>query len=336
MNTRVAQLGTGGNPIAANPRTSGEKDRALRGELPPGTGALFAGNSVNQSLVERSAGAAAGPGTNPNAKISEAITGRSSLPSYNFPLDLPRYHFGIIEAEWAVGSKVLSPIKQYRLPLPMPLVDNFAVSYDPNHQYFSSVNLVNALPVTASLFGATGIQLNTFKGVTLGQPEFRRIQFQWKLAPRSYAESEDLNQIFTGLRIGMTPPTIQGKWAFIFPRIYILYFFPNSKYLYKFKPVVLESLSVDYAGGNPVPAFYQAAPGSVQTSGATGPELPDSVLGSNLAENTPPESLMVTTTWLELEYWTQKDYKVDSNFQPTSNEFDVWNFYQLDGFGGGL
>lgn len=268
--------------------------------------------AIKLTDIERSPSAGAGPGSNPDSKINNAVISKASVKSYNFPLDLPRYHFGIIETQASNPSAsgiTLDPIKQYRLPLPMPLVDNFSVMYDSNFSYNSLENLITSTlgPITTAVQAAAGIRFNSYKGVTLSQPEFRRIQFQWKLSPRNAAEAEDIQQIIYGLRIGMTPATSTGKLTFIFPRIYLLYFYPNTKYLYKFKPVVLENISVDYAGGNPVPAFYQTAN----------------------YEDTPPESVLITTTWLELEYWTQKDYK-GTNQMPTSSEFDSWNFYKLD------
>lgn len=257
--------------------------------------------------------AGAGPGSNPGSTINQGIQSNMGLASYNFPADLPRYHFGIIECDWQTGSRTLKPVKQYRLPLPMPLIDNFSVMYDTNFNYNVATRFLDASFVATAAQNLTGALFNNFKAVTLAQPEFRRIQFQWKFSPRNAEEARAIRQITYGLRYGMTPDSVAATLVFVFPRIFVLYFYPNSKYLYKFKPVVLENLSVDYAGGNPVPSFYQT---------------------SN-PEETPPESVMVSTTWLELEYWTRNNYKGNDDMTPTSAEFDTWNYYNLDGVTGG-
>lgn len=270
---------------------------------------------TSQSLGGASGLEGPGPGSNPGSTINQGIQSNMGVASYNFPADLPRYHFGIIECDWTIAlttAGTLKPVKQYRLPLPMPLIDNFSVMYDTNFNYNIAAGAVSGSFGASAVAAFTGVTFNNFKAVTLSQPEFRRIQFQWKFSPRNAAEARAIRQITYGLRYGMTPRTRASKLVFEFPRIYVLYFYPNSKYLYKFKPVVLESISVDYAGGNPVPSFYQT---------------------SN-PEDTPPESVMMSTTWLELEYWTQQDYK-GTDAMPTSAEFDNWNYYQLDGVTGG-
>lgn len=289
------------------------------------TAAGTTSNAVVNALSRQGTNRGQTMGSNPNAKINEGIVSSTQLPYYNFPSDLPRYHFGLIEAQiqYFAGSglsgvnNTLQAEREYRLPLPSPIVDNFSVAYDPNFNMLDSSLGGTALGAAINNLGggaagaALGLALNRFKMVTLAQPEFRRIQFQWKLAPRNRAESEAILQITRGMRAGMTPDSVLADLLLLFPKVYIPYFYPNSRYLYKFKPCVIENISVDYNGGNPVPSFYQ----------------------SDDPESAPPESIMLSVTFLELEYWLYKDYATDSGDIPSAAEFDNWNYYKLENVG---
>ena len=103
----------------------------------------------------------------------------------------------------------------------------------------------------------------------------------------------------------MHPRTELGKLVMVFPKIFTMYFNPNIRYLYKFKPCVLSSIKVDYNGGQPVPSFYKSP---------------------NAPSESPPESVMVVMNFLELEYWIERDFKM-LNDLPTNDPFDAWNFY---------
>ena len=87
-------------------------------------------------------------------------------------------------------------------------------------------------------------------------------------------------------------------------------FFPNVQYLYKFKPCVLTDLQVTYDGEAQTPAFYRAID-------ATG--------------NNPPESLIINTSWTELEYWVRSDYGSVQDDLPTNDPTDASFWYNLSG-----
>ena len=156
-----------------------------------------------------------------------------------------------------------------------------------------------------------GISLNTFKSVTLSAPNFREFTLSWKLSPKNFAESQIIQKMVFAFKRGMTPDTRGAGFVFKFPQIYSMYFTPNSSFLYKFKPAVLKQISVNYAGGNPYASFYKSQ-------------------GGNPA-NTPPESVIISMQFLELEYWIKKDFKPYTDTPdfpvPTNDPLDNWNFY---------
>lgn len=236
--------------------------------------------------------------------------------------------FGIMEAEASItgsvfsgGTVSLSVEKTYVLPLPKPLTDMYPVKYDTNFSFTQAA--LQTLGVAGSAGGlidgpggraaqaATGTAVNQYRMVTLAQPEFRRHQLNWKLAPRTPEESLALARIIHSLRVGMTPDTFgESRILLLFPKIYLLFFIPNVQYMYKFKPCVLENITVTYDGEQQTPAFYRTVDG----------------IGNN-----PPESLIVNTTWLELEYWIRDDYAgADGTTDLPSNDFSsVYNWYSV-------
>jgi len=258
-----------------------------------------------------------------------------SVKSFTFPPDLPKYHFVLIENSWTTGTALtgrLTPRKTFKLQLPTPLTDGFEVNYDPNFSYLNVLRdaagnvLRDAAGKVAGGAGqalaqgvgaALGLTLNRFKQVTLSSPSFRSFSFTWKFSPKNFKEAQEIRKITFALRKGMAPKresATDSKLVLQFPYIYTMYFSPNYQYLYKMKPCVLQAINIDYQGGNPFPGFYRA-----QTSG--------------IERESPPESVVMQTQWLELEFWLDSenpsvsDYKHDGNYIPTANPFDGWNFY---------
>lgn len=240
-----------------------------------------------------------------------------------FPTDMPKYHFRLLENEWNIGGRGLSIERWYTLPLPMQgIEDNFSVNYDTNYSPIAEtasaignifqVGEQAAAGLAASAARATGAvtgrTLNQFKTITLGAPDFKEFSLSWKLAPKTYDEAQNIQKIYWSLRRGMSPrfDPIFGRLLFVFPKIYTMYFNPNFKYLYKFKPCVLRNLSVNFTGGNPHPTFYKP---------------------QGTPSESPPESVIITMTFLELEYWVESDIKA-ANDLPINDPFDVWNWYR--------
>lgn len=283
---------------------------------------------------------------NPRSAIA-AARNADVTQKFTYPLDIEAggtndiISFGIMEAgvTGVGGSGISLGIeKSYVLPLPKPLVDQYPVQYDTNYNFSQLLRSIGDIAATPSgvapgrpgpgtrvtdffnspgaraIGAAAGVVANQFRMVTLAQPEFRRHQLNWKFAPKSAAESTRLAELIQSLRIGMTPDAAPGRVILFFPKIYLLFFIPNTQYMYRFKPCVLENLTVTYDGENQTPAFYYGIDG----------------LGNN-----PPESLLVSTTWLELEYWVREDHTRGTDGAggfsglPSNSFDDAYNWYSV-------
>lgn len=251
--------------------------------------------------------------------INSAVLSSLGTPVVQYPTDLPKYFMQILELEPGIGTlnPNLSLEKVYRLQLPSTLTDVNEVQYDHNFNWFDLLSTFGRLG-NQTFSAATGLTVNTLKAVTLRAPEFRTYGFEWKFAPKSPADAAAIRQVYYGIKKGMTPDgvgVVAGLVpAFQFPKIYWLAFYPNSEWLFKFKPAVVTRCEIDYLGHNQAPAFYKSATGSFgSTSGG------------------PPESIVMRLGFLEMEYWIRRDYKDDV---PTNNPYDVRNYYGIRGLDG--
>lgn len=264
-------------------------------------------------------------GTSAVQQLVNARLNANQLKTYTFPSDLPKYHFVIIENEWTYTGGLRAE-KMFKLPLPTPLTDAMETNFDTNFNYLGGViealtRVAGAPAAVGQAAGAgLGLTLNQFKTVTLSAPDYRTFELTWKLAPKNFSEAQTTRRITHALRKGMSPRKTAGVGRVLlqFPKIYTMYFSPNPKYLFKFKPCVLSTLVVDYAGGNPFPAFYKP---NVADPGLIGDDP-----GYTYDSESPPEAMVVSTKWIELEYWLAEDF-VDRDDIPTNNPFENWNFY---------
>jgi hypothetical protein len=265
---------------------------------------------------------------NPSRLIEERIAGQSRSPKFAFPTDIPKYHFTLIENDWTIGRQINFQ-HMYKLPLPNSLISEHEVNYSTNFNYLSVLGAAAAaftgglsqLGQTAARAGgaALGLAVNNFKSVTLDVPDFRTFQLGWKLSPKNKSEAETIQKIIFALKKAMHPRTFGDSFTpgvvatvasgvLIFPKIFTMYFVPNVKYLYKFKPCVLSSIRVDYAGGQPVPSFYKS---------------------SSDPSESPPESVLLTMNFIELEYWLSRDFILPGDL-PTNDPFDSFRYYTYD------
>lgn len=282
-------------------------------------------------------------------KISESPSNlgvRGGTQTIQFPDDLPKYHYTIIECEWdggnagpgaALSTTYLTFQKIYKLPLPDPLNEAYQVNYD------GGGNWIQLLDAPRAVLGQLlGLATNDLKSVTMKAPQYRVHNQIWKLSPKNFEESESIKNIILNLKRGMHPTLMNGGAFFRFPKIYLMFFTPNLKYLYKFKPCVLQAISVDYQGGNPQPSFYESqrnftigTPFDVQK-----PDPNENIRQgiSYQVQYSPPESVILRASWLELEYWLGGDQ--NSDFSDTNDPFDAFNWYtngapRTGGLGGG-
>lgn len=244
----------------------------------------------------------------PAWQINQEINNKT-LELNQFPADLPPHHFTILQGRPTsfAGAIGINGGYQgfryaYKLPMPGTIQDYNSVQYDHNFNWLGILgSLFGGAGGPASTIGRVagglGFAVNTFKSVTLSVPEFRTFQLEWKLYPKTYEESRRIQKLITSLKRGMTPPTSgdyisgQSSFVYLFPDIFLCYFTTGqnsaegSKYLFKFKPAVLQTIIANYQGGGPVPAFYK-----------------------NPENQAIPEGIVIQTNWLELELWRRQNY----------------------------
>ena len=138
-----------------------------------------------------------------------------------------------------------------------------------------------------NILGVLGYSPNQFLTILLKGPQYKRHQFLWKFSPRNATESRNLRLIIQSLNNWKAPGLTLGGALFTFPKIFSIAILPNSSFMYKFKPAVLEDITIDYMGSG-TPAFYRASP---ETGGLNA-----------------PESVSISMSFIELEYWMSGDY----------------------------
>jgi len=277
--------------------------------------------------------------SNPADTISQKMKGLSQAAFNNmliFPNPLPPVHFNLIEAHWSIGGAIgnvsastnimdlgkLTSKGMYRLPLPAQLQDTFSTNYNDDTSLGKiAQNVVGMIPGGKSFLGGgntvqqlAGVLLNEVRFVSMNQPSFKKHQLSWILSPNNPAEAQTLNKIRYGLQKGSTPKIDESYLLLKFPRIYIPFITPNSHYLMKFKPCVIEQVSVTFngMGGH---SFYR---------------------GMDNVSDKAPQSMSLAISLLELEIWVDSDnpamsnFNMDDNGQPTASPLDTWNWYSLD------
>ncbi len=158
-----------------------------------------------------------------------------------------------------------------------------------------ALNSLGANP-TAAAKAWFGLSPNQFFVILLKGPKYKTYEFQWRFSPKTPKESENLRKTLQYLRNAISPGLGAHGAIFRFPRIFNICFVPNSKYLYKFKPAVCESLTVNYTPAGQ-PAFYR-------TSALT---------ADGGRQLNAPEGVDVAMRFLEIEYWIHGDHN-DNNF----------------------
>lgn len=248
--------------------------------------------------------------TDPQGGLSGGLNGMS-LPTLVFPFDYPPHQIVFIECDVSPLTGSLSNFQRvYRLPMPTVLEDEHSTIYDHNFNFMSLFGAAAGMAAGAiqnpiartgaelflgalgtagqALKAATGLSLNTFKVVTMAVPNFRQFQMEWRLFPKTYAESEMLARMALALKTAMAPTLEGGGFLYGFPRVFLPYFNTGSQFLYKFKPCVLQGFNVNYQGGAPYQAFYKD--------------------GSNWPPRAIPEGIVFRASFLELELWTRESH----------------------------
>lgn len=127
----------------------------------------------------------------------------------------------------------------------------------------------------------SGLTINSFQTILFKAPNFKKHRFSWRLIPKNEEESRDIETILSLFKYHMLPGiSASGGVFFSYPEILKIKLFPKDEYLYKFKPCVVDSVSVNYAPNGP--SFYRS-------SGA-------------------PTAVDFSVNLQEIEIWTKEDY----------------------------
>lgn len=148
----------------------------------------------------------------------------------------------------------------------------------------------------ANMAGLAGYTPNAFLTILLKGPQYKRHTFRWKVSPRNATESRRLRKMIVDLNNAAAPGTSFGGSLFTFPKIFRCSFMPNSSYLFKMKPAVLESIAIDYSAGG-APAFFRAG-------------------GEGLNA---PAVVEFQMNFLELEFWLNGDFNEGNDPQNVGN-----------------
>jgi Tail-tube assembly protein len=113
----------------------------------------------------------------------------------------------------------------------------------------SGASLANAL------LQKSGLTLNPMLTQMFNSPEFKQHQFSWKFSPDNITESKTLQSIIDTIKY-QSLPNVQGGGAFFgYPSIAEIKIKTGSRELYKLKPCVVTSVSVNYAPTG-IPSFF--------------------------------------------------------------------------------
>lgn len=117
----------------------------------------------------------------------------------------------------------------------------------------------------AALSALSGISANPFQVVLFKSPQFRTHTFTWVFIPNSNEESDILKRLITTFKYHSLPGiSSAGAVFFSYPEILKINFRPSDQYLYKFKPCVVDSVTVNYAPNSPSFVRSSGAPTAIK------------------------------------------------------------------------
>jgi hypothetical protein len=132
-----------------------------------------------------------------------------------------------------------------------------------------------------ALQALSGLAPNPFQTILFKNPNFKKHQFSWTFVPKEEKESEVLRKIIDVFQYNMLPGISRtSSILFTYPGLVKIFLNPTPKYLYQFKPCVIESFSVNYAPNGP--AFYR--------------------------KTTAPAAINISISLQEVELWTKNDF----------------------------
>lgn len=139
-----------------------------------------------------------------------------------------------------------------------------------------------------------GYTPNQFLTILLKGPAYKKHSLRWLVSPHNPQEAKNLQQIINVINNAKAPGVTAGGAIFTFPSVFRVSIMPNSQFMYKFKPAVVESFTVDYTGGTGIPNFKRSSI-------------------SGLGQDYPPGLLQIELNLLELEFWLNQNYSDDND-----------------------
>lgn len=297
------------------------------GSLSSGS-SIAAGYSTPQGVSVTRADIA-GPSTMYKLKNIESGT---NAGSYVFPTDIGSHYMTIAISEATrktslgggtkFGGMSFKSKNYIRLPLPEHIKDINEVEYTaegvvsasstagaivgtiaPQGSFLGGIlDVASKQGVGAELRARSGTSPNQMLTILLKGPKYKTHSFSWKLYPKNKNESNNIQSIIDTLKSNSRPGLSDNGWFFTFPHIFKLSFTTGSssseaKYLFQFKPAVLQSVVVNYTPSG-APALYR-------DTGA-------------------PDGVELTLSFMELEYWLGDERISEGQlFQDTAATFGI-------------
>ena len=174
--------------------------------------------------------------------------------------------------------------------------------------------LNGATGLTAAGLSLLGVAPNQFVTLLMKGPTYKRHKFSWTLSPTNFQEADQLREIIRTFKNAMSPNfyTVanSGPILWAFPKIFHLRLYPNSLFMYKFKPCVCDFFVANYMPGGRG-AFFRDSTGNEGQSGRNA-----------------PESIQIQANFIELEYWLEGNFSADNDpdnidQQPNGNAGDA-------------
>lgn len=119
-----------------------------------------------------------------------------------------------------------------------------------------------------------GLAVNRFLTVIFKGPSYKKYTYTWLLSPRNEEESKTINNIYNLINYGAAPSKGLGNWnslpIWMFPWIFQLEFGNNindksfSEKMYRFKPAVIESVTLNLTPGGSAQFYHSEYPEAVE------------------------------------------------------------------------
>lgn len=142
--------------------------------------------------------------------------------------------------------------------------------------------LASAAAVRGPVEAVTGFTVNPFLWMLFKQPGFKEYNLTWTLSPSNESESNDVRNIINYLKENMLPEKAFAGVFYNYPNIALIKFYPDDRFLFRFKPCAVLSVAVDYtAGGSP--SFFK--------------------------KTKAPTLINISMLVKEIDLWTRQDYR---------------------------